>query len=419
MSEFLVPLNSRRAQEMLRDLSFYTAYSKKSAERVRELLVSRYPRLFERMEVRSFDFGAFTLEMTGATTTDPLLFVSHLDSLSCKQAASGGQPVPLQRAHLVALLEALDALLSEGYRPGGDLILALSMDGLSGGLGAKSIAEYLKRRKISPCFVLDHGGYVTHAAFRRFLPHGAPLALIGITEKGQPEGHIDATEAPEDTMGSAPNMLFKSSAWLSRHDSRDELCLASEMMLKTLSQTAPARFRFLLRHPRFFFPVLRVRWHGRAIMAQFFKSRLTITAIHTRGEASRPPASASLGFSLSTVPGKRKLGWWQARLYKNTCRSGGKLTVTIENEHSPQSGVDHPAWDALETAIEILFDRVVIAPCLSPHVTDGRFYAPLKGNVYRFSPFLLTAQQALRGEFLADEPALQTAVQFFRQMLSV
>ena len=68
-------------------------------------------------------------------------------------------------------------------------------------------------------------------------------------------------------MGSALNTLFKSSAWLSRHDTRDELCAASEMMLKALSQTAPARFRFILRYPRFFFPVLRVRWHRRAIMA--------------------------------------------------------------------------------------------------------------------------------------------------------
>ena len=170
MSEFLVPLNSRRAQEMLRDLSFFTAYSQKGAETVRALLVSRYPRLFERMEVRSFENNAFTLEMTGASTTDPLLFVSHLDSLSCKTTGAGSYTAPLQRAHLIALLEALDALLSEGYCPGGDLILALSMDGLSGGTGAKSIAEYLKRRKIAPCFVLDHGGYVTHAAFRRFLP---------------------------------------------------------------------------------------------------------------------------------------------------------------------------------------------------------------------------------------------------------
>ncbi|MBN1778492.1 MAG: M20/M25/M40 family metallo-hydrolase, partial [Clostridiales bacterium] len=383
MSEFLVPVDKRRAQDMLRELGFFTAYSKKGAERVKELLRTRYPKLFERMEERAFANGAFTLEMPGASATDPLLFVSHLDSLSCKTSQKGSPTAPLQRAHLIALLEALDALISEGYRPGGDLILALSMDGLSGGAGAQSVAEYLIRRKISPCFVLDHGGYVTDAAFRRFLPDGAPLALIGVTEKGQLEGRIDATEISGDSMGSALNALFKNSGWLTRHDTRDELCPASEMMLKALANAAPARFRLLLRHPRFFFPVLRMRWHRRAIMAQFFRSELTVTAIHTRGEPSRPPYSASLSFALATVPGKRRLNWWKARLYKNTCRKDGKLTVTIENEHSSQSSVDHPAWDALETAIEILFDRAVIAPCLSPHVTDGRFYAPLKGNVYR------------------------------------
>jgi carboxypeptidase PM20D1 len=414
-------MNEQRARNMLRELSFFTSYSIKGAERVKELLQTYYPQLFERMEEHPFENGAFTLEMAGASITDPLIFVSHLDSLSCKTPPKGDGKmiVPLQRAHLIALLEALDALISSGYRPGGDLILALSMDGLSGGTGAKSIAEYLSRRKISPCFVLDHGGYVTEAAFRRFLPEGAPLALIGITEKGQLEGHIDVAEAPEDIMGSALNALFKNGDWLSRHAKRASLCKASEQMLKTIAAHAPLRYRVFLRHPRFFFPVLRLRWRKREIMAQFFLSELTVTAIHTKGERSRPPSWASLSFSLKTAPGKRKLPWWQARLYKNTCRHGAKLNVTVENEHSSRSKVGHPAWDALETAIEILFDRVVIAPCLSPHVTDGRFYAPLKGNVYRFSPFLLSAQEALRGECNAEGDAMQTAVQFFRQMLSV
>jgi carboxypeptidase PM20D1 len=421
LNEFLVPLNGDRARDMLRELGFFTSYSKKGAERVKELLQTYYPLLFTRMEERPFENGAFTLELAGASVTDPLIFVSHLDSLSCKTPPKGDgrMTVPLQRAHLIALLEALDALITEGYRPGGDLILALSMDGLSGGTGAKSIAEYLRRRKISPCFVLDHGGYVTDAAFRRFLPEGAPLALIGITEKGQLEGRIDVSEAPCDSMGSALNTLLKNGDWLSGHARRAGLCKASEQMLRTLSLHAPLRYRYLLLHPRLFFPVLRMRWHRREIMAQFFLSELTVTAIHTKGEPSRPPSTASLSFSLKTLPGKRKLPWWEARLDRNTCRHGAKLTVTVENEYSSRSKTDHPAWDALETAIEILFDRVVIAPCLSPHVTDGRFYAPLKGNVYRFSPFLLSAQEALRGECVAADDAMQTAVQFFRQMLSV
>ena len=416
-----MPINKRRTNDMLRELGFFTAYSKKGAERVKELLKAHYPLLFERMEEHPFINGAFTLEMTGASITDPLIFVSHLDSLSCKTKAEGGgaPAVPLQRAHLIALLEALDALLAGGYRPGGDLILALSMDGLSGGAGAKSIAEYLGLREISPCFVLDHGGYVTDAAFRRFLPDGAPLALIGITEKGQLEGHIDVAEAPDDSMGSALNALLKNGDWLTRHARRASLPKASEQMLRTLADHAPARWRLLLRHPRFFFPILRMRWHKREIMAQFFLSELTVTAIHTKGEASRPPSEASLSFALKTAPGSRRLPWWKERLNRNACRQGAALAVTIENEYSAPSRVSHPAWDALETAIEILFDRVVIAPCLSPHVTDGRFYAPLQGNVYRFSPFLLTSQQALRGECAPDDAAMQTAVQFFRQMLSV
>ena len=62
---------------------------------------------------------------------------------------------------------------------------------------------------------------------------------------------------------------------------------------------------------------------------------------------------------------------------------------------------------------------MVIVPCLSPFVTDGRFYAPLGGNVYRFSPFLVTGDEALRGLCTVTDATLQTAVQFFRSMLSI
>ena len=72
MSEYLVPLNQQRTRDMMRGLGFFTSYSKKGAERVRELLHTHYPRLFERMEERQFKNGAFTLEMTGASITDPL-----------------------------------------------------------------------------------------------------------------------------------------------------------------------------------------------------------------------------------------------------------------------------------------------------------------------------------------------------------
>ena len=91
----------------------------------------------------------------------------------------------------------------------------------------------------------------------------------------------------------------------------------------------------------------------------------------------------------------------------------------MDNECGVRSQAEGEAWDALSTAIEIQFDRVVIVPCLSPFPTDARFYSSLGGNVYRFSPFMVTGEEALKGLCTITDGTLQTAVQFFRSMLSV
>ena len=82
---------------------------------------------------------------------------------------------------------------------GGDLFLALSMDGLSGAEGARAMADYLQKLNIKPCFVLDYGGYATTESFRSYLPANVPLALIGVAEKGLLMGQVEAEHvAPGD-----------------------------------------------------------------------------------------------------------------------------------------------------------------------------------------------------------------------------
>jgi carboxypeptidase PM20D1 len=424
MSEFLAPMDYRRAKDTLRALDFYTVYTFEGAKRVTALLNERYPLVFTRMEQRTFANDALVLELAGANVTDPLVFVSHLDSLHAREpllTIERPMTVPLQRAHLVALFEALDALLQSGYQPSGELFLCLSMDGLSGGAGAQAMAEYLEKRKITPCFVLDHGGYVTRSAFRRYLPDGAPLALIGISEKGRLEGRIAVPSAStgEERAAQRPlNALLSIGSRLGARPRRASLCKTSAQMLQVISRHAPFLMRLLIANPRLTFPLLRLLWQKRAVLSQFFVSELTVTGISTQGEPSRSPSAAELTFSLQTVPGK-PLNWWKTRLLRKACRNGARMEFTLENEHSARSKTNGAAWDALETAIEILFERAVIAPCLSPNVTDGRFYARLQNKVYRFSPFLVNGREALRAECTVDDGALQTAVQFFRQMLSV
>lgn len=416
MNEFLAPINYGRARDVLRRLDAYTAYTPEGAAAAKQVLRECYPLVFARMEQQEFANDALLLQLPGASVTDPLVFTARLDVPEGQHGEQGWQSeqmplhVPLSRAHVVALLEALEELLRDGYCPGGDLILALSMDGLSGGAGAKSMAEHLKARSISPCFVLDFGGYVTMDAFRNFLPKGAPLALVGIDEKGLQDIRIRAG----DRMGMCA--LFRLAAQIKEHPLRTTLCGASVKMLKRLGKQAGGLYALLLRSPKAAFPLLRLKWRNRSVMQQFFVSRQMVCTIDMNGSRDVPAKEASLLIRRLWVPGAP----FSLEELQKHCRHHG-LVMTVEHDHTggKESDVTGEALDALETAIEIQFERTVIAPCLCPQVTDARFYDLPGGRVYRFSPFMVTGDEALEGRCTVTDGALQTAVQFFRSMLSV
>lgn len=425
MSQFLAPINYDRARDVLRRLSFYTAYSPEGAQQALCTLRQCYPTIFQRMEEKAFTNHAILLEMPGGSHA-PLVFVSHVDAAASPEAVAcpHEQPmgVPLSRAHLVTLLEALEALLNEGYLPGGDLMLCLSFDGLSGGAGASSIAAHLKARSITPCLVLDHGGYVTMDAFRTYLPKDAPLALIGITEKGELQGVVTADEAVSARKRCAlrrpVDELLRAGQRLVRRPHHAMLCNASEQMLIRLGEKAPMLQRWLVSHPRLTFPLIRHLWRRRAIMRQFFWSERTVYALSASGSPQDPAQNGQMLIRQTLIPGQ-KTDDYKRHLRALVRSSDLKLSFPVEHDSSVRALPEGEAWDALSTAIEIQFDLAVIVPCLSPFVTDGRFYARLGGNVYRFSPFLVTGDEALRGLCTVTDGTLQTAVQFFRSMLSV
>lgn len=423
MSQFLAPINYDRARDVLRRLSPYTAYSPAGAQQALQTLRQCYPRIFECMDSKTFANDAILLEMSGGTHA-PLVFVSHLDAPTSPEAVQCAheQPmgVPLSRAHLVTLLEALEALLGEGYMPGGDLMLALSFDGLSGGAGASAIAAHLKARSITPCLVLDYGGYATMDAFRTYLPKNAPLALIGITEKGELQGVLTADEAVSARRAHLRPVdeLLRAGQRLVRRPRHAMLCNASEQMLKALGEKAPLLQRWLVSHPRLTFPLIRHLWRRRAIMRQFFWSERTVYALSADGSPQDPALSGQMLIRQTLIPGQRT-EHYKRHLRALVRNADLKLTFPVDHDSSVRAQPAGEAWDALSTAIEIQFDRVVIVPCLSPFVTDGRFYARLGGNVYRFSPFMVTGEEALKGFCTVTDGTLQTAVQFFRSMLSV
>ena len=213
----------------------------------------------------------------------------------------------------------LEELLRDGYRPGGDLFLALSMDGLSGAEGARAMADYLQKLNIKPCFVLDYGGYATMESFRSYLPANVPLALIGVAEKGLLMGQVEAEQvAPGDDPAAR---LLQGGARLTRRPRQASLCAASRKMLEAIGRKTPGFFkRTIMLHPGLFFPLLRCRWHGRSVFHQFFLSELTVYHLAAYGEPASPARRGELCFRQTVIPGQ-KTARFRQRLRRRTLRA--------------------------------------------------------------------------------------------------
>jgi carboxypeptidase PM20D1 len=86
------------------------------------------------------------------------------------------------KSSVVGILEAVEALIAEGYRPRRTLYLAFGHDEEVGGpLGAGAMADTVARRSPELAVVLDEGG----AVIRDVVPGlPGPVALVGVAEKG-------------------------------------------------------------------------------------------------------------------------------------------------------------------------------------------------------------------------------------------
>ena len=114
------------------------------------------------------------------------------------------------KGNLLAIMEAVEALAAQGFKPRRTIWLAFGHDEETGGeRGAKRIAELLASRGVRLEFVLDEGLLITHGILKGL---AQPLALIGIAEKGilnlrlsatAPDGHSSMPPKSSAIAGSA------------------------------------------------------------------------------------------------------------------------------------------------------------------------------------------------------------------------
>jgi carboxypeptidase PM20D1 len=159
-----------------------------------------YPLTDGTLEKRCFNDFSLLYKWQG-TDTDlkPMLLLSHYDVVPVETATrdewthapfSGeytgemvwGRGAIDDKMAGIAILEALEMLIAEGYQPQRTVFFSLGHDEEKGGPhGAAAIAEYLREQGIELSYVLDEGGAITKDIIPEVYKE---VAFIGIAEKG-------------------------------------------------------------------------------------------------------------------------------------------------------------------------------------------------------------------------------------------
>ncbi|MBR1586131.1 MAG: M20/M25/M40 family metallo-hydrolase [Clostridia bacterium] len=351
----------------------------------------------------------------------PLLFLSHMDVFPIRtpekwsvgpfagEIRDGfvyGRGTVDMKGHLIALLTAAEALLSQGFRPKGNIWFAFSCDEEIRGGSMQKMCRILESRHVKPAFVLDEGGSITG------LPTlcEKPIALIGVAEKGRMCFTLTA-----DGDKSTEALLHAGDRLLRMHF-MPRICPVTSQTLIALADEMTGFQRFCATHPgRFQDRFLRKLEHtvyGQAL------SRTQVKVSALSGDALKGQ-EAGISFQASVLPGEET-----AELLRRIERVTGDprllVTVDVMDEPSLISPTQGFAWDALTTAIHVHFPGTPIAPYLLTGASDARRMEPLCPYIYRFSPFVLPPEELKREHGIDERISIENLLRgsaFFKQML--
>ncbi len=294
------------------------------------------------------------------------------------------------KGSVVGICSAVEELLAEGFVPSRDVWLSFgSTEEVSGTTAVDAVAE-LRARGVAPWFVLDEGGAVASGAFPMVT---APLAVVGVTEKGVTSVELVAEGAGGHASTPAANgptaRLARAITALERSPLPARAPAPTLELLRRLGPQLPAPLRPVMARADRLAPVLtRVLRAAGAEAAAMVRTTAAVTTLSGSPALNVIASSARAGVNLRVMVGDTVDG--VLAHVRRTVGDGVRVEVVERNEPSPVSPWDDDAFRLLERITGEVFPEAVPTPYVMMAATDARFFTAICARVYRFTPFRMT-----------------------------
>jgi carboxypeptidase PM20D1 len=292
------------------------------------------------------------------------------------------------KGNLMAILEAVESLAAAGFKPKRTIYLAFGHDEENGGEhGAKAIAALLRERGARPEFVLDEGLLIAQGIMPGLI---APVALIGIAEKGSATLQLTATApAGHSSMPGARTAIGSLAAALARVEAAPFPAGVHGVTAQTFAAIAPEMRglnRLALSNLWLFGPVVQKQLERSASTNALLRTTMAITVISGGNKENVLPGTAQALINVRLLPGDTIAG-----AIAHVRRAADDDSLRIEaapnaNEASPVASATAAGYRLIERTVRELFPGVVVAPGLMIGGTDARHMVSIADDVYRFSP---------------------------------
>jgi carboxypeptidase PM20D1 len=292
------------------------------------------------------------------------------------------------KGNLMAILEAVELLVAQGFEPRQTVLLAFGHDEENGGAdGARAIAALLAARGVRLDFAIDEGLLITDG----MLPGlSSPAALIGVAEKGSvtlvltasaEPGH-SSMPGPRSAIGALATALDK----LERAPLPADIRGVPQELLETLAPEMGLMPRVALSNLWLFGPPVRWQLEGKPATNAMLRTTTAITVVRGGDKENVLPGEAVALVNFRLVPGDSR-----ERVADHVRRTIGDEQIRVDvapgwAEASAVAATDSASYRLINRTVRELFPGVLVAPGLMIGGSDSRHMAPIADNVYKFSP---------------------------------
>jgi len=301
------------------------------------------------------------------------------------------------KGSLIAILEAVEQLLEEGFVPKRDWYIALGCDEETrGDKGAALLAKKMKQDGLTFSVVLDEGGAVVEGFFKAIKE---PIAAVGVCEKGN--AHVKISSLVEGGHSSTPKnptsvgVLAKHIAYIEYHPLKPVLIAPIKKMLYNLGLHSPFSFAYILLNTWLFKPIIFSIFKKNTTMNALIRSTCAVTMTKGSEAANIISNEANAILNIRLLPNKSAsdvINHYKKRI-KTTSVS---YEIVHENKRSTVSSTEKESFKHLQTTISSIFPGTIITPYVMTGGSDALHYEGVCDSVYRFTPALMNNSELSR-----------------------